>query len=153
VADKKKNSPKKSTGNQKRGAKTRALIFEYVTDIGNIKLKTTDIAEFTGICERQVRRYLTNEFWIEVRDERRKRYAKHSVFVDEGLVRGAAKGNPAAARLYYEKHEDWIPRSKQEITGPGGGPIQTENTIITAKMSAKEAARVYARMIKEGNGE
>lgn len=37
---------------------------------------------------------------------------------------------------------------KQELSGPGGGPIPTANVTITADLSEKEASDLYAKMIK-----
>jgi hypothetical protein len=107
VAGKDKTLPEIAAETQPNNPAVRALIFEYATNIENINLKTEAIAKYVGLKERMVRHYLTPEFWAAVRDERRKIYAKHAVFVDEGLVRSAAKGNPAAAKLFYERHEEW----------------------------------------------
>lgn len=41
---------------------------------------------------------------------------------------------------------------KREHSGPNGAPIQTEERLITAEMSAKEAADLYAAMIKGDDG-
>ncbi|MCK5018042.1 MAG: hypothetical protein KAS32_13380 [Candidatus Peribacteraceae bacterium] len=41
---------------------------------------------------------------------------------------------------------------KKELSGPGGGPIQTEGATITAEMSEKQAAEIYARLVKGTNG-
>jgi hypothetical protein len=108
---------------------TRALIFEYVTNLENVKLRTKDIAKAVGLSERHTLRFLTPEFWEESLVERRKKYKKHAHFVDEGLVRSAAKGNPQAAKLFYERFEGWAPKQKHEHTGKDGDPIEQKVTI------------------------
>lgn len=150
MAGKDKQSQNKAANIQPINQTMCVKIFEYVTNIDNIKLKATDIATAVGLGERQIYRYLTKEFWEKVKEERRKRYAKHSVFVDEGLVRSAVKGNPQAARLFYERYEDWASKTKLEHSGPGGKPIQIEAATITTEMSAKEASKIYAQMVKNG---
>ncbi len=50
--------------------------------------------------------------------------------------------------------KQWLgQQDKTALEHSGSGvPIQTECPAITKEMSAKEAANIYARMIKEGNG-
>lgn len=41
--------------------------------------------------------------------------------------------------------------TKHEVAGKGGGPIETKNVTITSKMTPKEAAALYAQMVKNGD--
>lgn len=124
MAKDKSNLPQIAAETQPNNPAMRALIFEYVTNIDNVHLKTEAIAQAVGLKARMVRYYLTTEFWEAVRDERRKRYAKHSVFVDEGLVRSAVKGNPQAAKLYYEKYEKWSSDKNEELDPQSAGWVE-----------------------------
>lgn len=130
----------------------RRQIFEYIINLDVQSLKVADIAKAVNLSDRQVYRYLTPEFWKEALDYRRSQYAKLSIAVDMGLIKKASKGSAAEVKLFYQKFENWKePKAPTEITGKGGGPIQTANAIITAEMSPQEAAALYAQLVK-GDG-
>ena len=138
MTGKDKQSQNKAANKQPANQSMRSQIFEYACNVDNVKLKATDIAAAVGLGERQVYRYLTNKFWESVRDERRKRYAKHAVFVDEGLVRGAVKGNPRSAQLFYERFENWAPKQKLEHT------VVDKDAVLESldKLSTNELAKL-----------
>lgn len=144
-------------GNDRKQSEKQAIrwrgkqrqIFEYITNLDVQSLKVKDIAAEIGLGERQVRRYLTPAFWKEALDYRRERYAKLSFVVDIGLAKKAAKGDAAASKLFYQRFENWKePKAPMEITAK----VKTKNAIITAEMSSREAALLYAQIIKGNNG-
>ncbi len=55
-----------------------------------------------------------NEIEAEALELRRKKYASCLARVDSGLLKEAANGNPNAAKLVYQRFEDWAPKTKQE---------------------------------------
>lgn len=109
---KKKKSPKKSRKRLSKKEINKQLIIEYIADLDNLSLKTKDIAKHIGLGERHTQRYLIPKLWEEALKIRRERYAKLSIVVDMGLVKKAVKGDVAAARLYYEKFEEFEKRIK-----------------------------------------
>jgi len=58
---------------------------------------------------------------------RRKKYAPQIAEADKGLFKAAAEGNPAAAKLVYQRFEGWSESSRTELTGRGGGPIKIQD--------------------------
>jgi len=114
--DKKKNkSRKKSKKRISTKEQKKRLIIEYIADLDNGNLKTTDIASHINLGIRQTLRYLTPELWIEALKIRREKYSKLSVVVDMALARKAANGDVAAARLFYEKFENFSNSFKHKI--------------------------------------
>lgn len=60
------------------------------------------------------------------------------------------KGGATGMQIWLGKQ--WLGQAdKQEIAGADGRPIVTKNIVITAEMSPKEAAAVYAQMVKNGD--
>lgn len=133
-------------------------IFEYIIDLDVQSLKVDAIAEYVGLSRRQTYRYLTPELWKEALDFRRSQYAKLSIAVDMGLVKKAAKGNAAEAKLYYQKFENWKePKAPMELTGKDGGPIKTGITFTDGlkqvrdqmKDNPEEEKRLLGEVIDE----
>ena len=53
---------------------------------------------------------------------RRKKYSPHIASIDRAMIREANNGNDRAAKLCYQRFEDWGER--KEMSGPGGKPVQ-----------------------------
>jgi len=65
----------------------------------------------------------------EALDLRRKRYARKLMLIDMAVMkRAAAKGDPKAAKLAYQRFENWIEKKANEHTGKDGKPLFPELT-------------------------
>ncbi len=60
-----------------------------------------------------------NEILDEALQVRRKRYAADLSRVDRGLLDRAISGDPAAAKLVYQRFENWEPSEKKKIDVTG----------------------------------
>jgi len=58
-----------------------------------------------------------DEIQREALDNRRKRYASMLARADMGILKAAAAGNPAAAKLAYQKFEGWTEKSQIRLEG------------------------------------
>ena len=55
------------------------------------------------------------EIEAEAMAVRRQRYAAEIMRVDQGLLKRAAEGDPAAAKLCFQRYEGWEPSEKKKI--------------------------------------
>ena len=84
----------------------------YVCGIisGDFDDKTQEeVASILGVTTRSLRNWNRKIDWGYIRDERRERYARMMVAVDAAMLKAAAKGDVAAAKLVYERFDGWIP--------------------------------------------
>lgn len=58
-----------------------------------------------------------NELEKQALEFRRKKYAGSLAEVDQGLMKAAQEGNPAAAKLVYQRFEGWVESAKIELDG------------------------------------
>lgn len=84
-------------------------------------------------------------------------YPEEKIFCYEGdIVRAKTKRHyPAetgAAIAFLQQHSpgNWNTKNTTELTGPGGGPIQTQNlhAIIENAQTARDAADAYAKLLE-----
>lgn len=91
----------------KTGSKmNRKIKQELITILTNPEydgLSQKEIAEKVGVCRETVYRYLTAEFWAEVRRLRLEVISKSLAMVDRALFEKAAKGDVQAAKLIYSR--------------------------------------------------
>lgn len=75
-------------------------------------------------------RFFTPDELTEIEAEalaiRRSKYSSSIAIGDTAMLREMAKGNVQAARLVYQRFEDWAPRQRTEVTGKDGGPLQID---------------------------
>jgi len=76
------------------------------------------------------------EIELKAIDLRRKKYTRLLSAVDIGLLKKAAEGDPQAAKLAYQKFENWSEKTKHELSGSGGGPIKLSLTERAARISS-----------------
>ena len=76
------------------------------------------------------------EIEAEAMEVRRQRYAADIMRVDQGLLKRAAEGDPAAAKLCFQRYEGWEPTERKRID-------------ITAEVRAK----VFKELLDEINAE
>jgi len=64
-----------------------------------------------------------DEIEREALDIRRSKYTSAIAKIDKSLLKEAKKSYKAA-RLVYQRFEDWAPKTRHELTGKDGGPIK-----------------------------
>ena len=98
-------------------AEHRVKLLEYFANPDNEELRWSKIAErVLGISKQCLYYHFTPLELGEICDEalrlRRQAYAKRILEVDLAMLRKAAKGNTAAAKLVYQRLELWEPGMK-----------------------------------------
>lgn len=104
------------------------------------------ISKHVGIDPTTLRKYYSAE--IEHSKVNADVLMAQSIFLQGvgGPKRDWSKANFQAAKWYSQTKMGWKPPREEidaRISGPNGGPVQT----ITAEMSPKQAAELYARTI------
>jgi len=64
-------------------------------------------------------------------DARRTKYASLIAHVDQGLLKRAKEGDPQAAKLIYQRFEDWTEKQINKHVGDQDGPIRHEHGLST----------------------
>jgi predicted transcriptional regulator len=64
--------------------------------------------------------------------------------VAKGVIDRAKKGDQRAAEFYLERVGGWASRSKAEVTGADGGPMQVETSDARDRLKALIARRTAA---------
>lgn len=72
-----------------------------------------EIGKILSISDRSLRGWNRKLDWEHIRDERRKKYARHMVPVDAALFKAACDGDTAAIKLAYERFDGYVPQSIQ----------------------------------------
>jgi len=106
----------------------RSKLVEYFANPDNEELRWCKVAEkVLGVTRQTLYYHFTPLELGEICDEalqlRRNAYAKKILEVDLAMLRKAAKGNTAAAKLVYQRLEQWAPEMK----------IKGEHTISRAR--------------------
>lgn len=89
--------------------------------------RTTMAIKVLGYTDQSlIYRYFTGDELSEIEKEalaiRRKKYSPEIAKVDKAMLKEAKAGNDKAAKLCYQRFEDWGER--KEMSGPGGQPVQ-----------------------------
>ncbi len=93
---------------------------EYLAlDVLGMKHKQHLFRIFTGAELQEIER--------EALEIRRTKYAASIALVDKGLLRKAAEGDSAAAKLVYQRFDGWAETKKNEHTGKDGEAIKHEH--------------------------
>jgi len=117
----------------------RRKLLEHLADPNNDFPSRKEMASICGIERITLYTHFTPDELSDIEhgalELRRKRYAKEISKADRALLREAETGNPQAIKLVYQRFEHWNEKSTTELTGLGGGPIETKYTfeIIKAK--------------------
>jgi hypothetical protein len=96
------------------------------------------IADIIGIDAKTLRKYY--------RDELDQSLAKANATIGGALFNKAKSGDTAAMIFWMKTQAGWRETNRQEITGPDGGPIQTEDTGARDKL-----ASLLARLAPAGS--
>jgi hypothetical protein len=104
----------------------REKLLEYLQNPANEFLPrcklSTQVLGFK--LEKQIHQVFTpdelSEIEAEALEMRRQRYIRHLSVVDLAILAAAAGGDVAAARLSYQRFENWSEKKIAEVTGPDG---------------------------------
>lgn len=87
---------------------------------------------------------------LSLLDAKETKFFAHAGIVEDSREVEAIETQRKALDMAFRVKGSYAPE-KREHAGPGGGPIKTENATITGDMSEKEAAEIYARLVKGQN--
>jgi len=79
-----------------------------------------------------------DEIEAEALELRRKKYKPEIAKVDKALLKLAKSGDTAAAKLCYQRFEDWSEKQRKELSGPGGKDLKWITEIIDPKEKKSE---------------
>lgn len=65
-----------------------------------------------------------HEMECDILARKRKTYMPKIAEVDKAMLKKAKAGSTKAAKLIYQRFEDWAPRVRREISGPDGSPVK-----------------------------
>ena len=76
------------------------------------------------------------EIELEALEIRRQKYIRYLSMVDSGLLKRAAEGDPRAAKLAYQKFENWSVKTQHEVFGKNGGLIKLSTLEQATRISS-----------------
>jgi len=106
-------------------AKHRTTLVEHISNPDNPPLSRSKLStEVLGFTTQSVIYQVFSpdelrEIEMEALELRRKSYAAKLAKVDDGLLKRAADGDPAAAKLAYQRYEGWSEKQIKEFTIDG----------------------------------
>lgn len=115
--------------------KHRAKLMAYLSDPNN-EMPTRDAmaSEILGVRRSTFYHHFSpaeiSEIEAEALEERRKKYAPHLTQVDLAVLKKAKEGDAHAAKLAYQRFEQWSEKKQHEHSGPGGGPVEMNVNFI-----------------------
>jgi len=120
-----------------RKARKRQKMIEFIADISNEIPTRCRLAEILGYRSnsglyRAFRPSELDEIEAEALELRRKGYSMALARVDYGLLRRAAEGDPQAAKLCYQRFENWVPAEKKQIDLTGEMRAQAFRELLDA---------------------
>lgn len=98
------------------------------------------IADYFGICFNTFHKICQNQ--PEVNEAYRRGKAMAVIDVAGSLIREAKNGNIQAAQFYLKTQAGWKETERREISGPDGGPIETDNKWTIEIVGADHAITV-----------
>jgi len=101
-------------------ARKRQKMIEFIADISNEIPTRCRLAEILGYRSngglyRAFRPSELDEIEAEGLELRRKGYSMALARVDDGLLKRAADGDPAAAKLCFQRYEGWEPGERRKV--------------------------------------
>lgn len=141
-------------GKGKRGAVLVTFDADQKNQVEKLaKFLTQDqLADYFGICRKTFYNILDRDPEVE-QCFNRGRAACHAA-VAQSLVNQAIDGNVPAQVFYLKTRAGWKePPTAIEMTGAGGGPIQSEDVTNDAASFARRMADLAARAVAVGIGE
>lgn len=141
---------KRPTKPHLRHVESREILLKYLANPDNKRITRTQMAtELLGFKHQEslYQAFTTselNEIEKEALDIRRQAYAPDLARVDRGLLERAATGDPAAAKLAYQKFEGWSEKTKNEVMFTG--PMITQ---ILSVFPSEVAEKIKAALIAQ----
>lgn len=65
---------------------------------------------------------------------RRKKYQPEIAKIDQALIKTAQKGDTAAAKLCYQRFEDWSEKQRKELTGKDGKDLDWRVEVVSPEV-------------------
>ena len=117
---------------------TRAQV-EALTGFG---IRQDEICKFLGITKPTLHKYFRKEIDTSV--------VKANAAVARSLHKQATEGNVAAAIFWLKSRAGWREKHEVEVSGPGGGPIQTLDATKLSDATLKELLSVRRTETESG---
>jgi hypothetical protein len=99
----------------------RVKLIEYMGDPDNEFPTRSKMPEICGIKKQTMYHHFTPDELCVVEAEglelRRSRYLRQASEIDAGLMARAKEGDPAAAKLFYQRLEKWSEKTQLEHLG------------------------------------
>lgn len=127
-------------GKKTDGRKARAVVLtdEQIVQVEALAsvLSSEQIADYLGIGRTTF--YALMERDQEIAERYKKGRARAVDEVGRGLIEQAKNGNVTAAIFYMKTQGGWREKQEVEVSGPGGGPIQTLDASKLSDAALKE---------------
>jgi hypothetical protein len=98
----------------------KLAIIEYIGDPDNPFPNRGQLSEICGITDQGLRKHFSPADLSEIErqglDLRRTRYIKQAANIDAALMRKAEEGDAQAAKLFYQRIENWSEKTKVDNT-------------------------------------
>ena len=88
---------------------------ESLLDAQYDEYSPTQFAGMFGVTIQTIYKWKKRVDWDYIKSERRKKYAEKTTRVDSAMYKAAAKGDVQAAKLWYERFDNWIPATSLKI--------------------------------------
>jgi len=76
-------------------------------------LTNAELAAMFGVSDRTIANWKKKVDWQQILEMRRKKYADKTARVDCAVFKSACKGDTNAAKLWYERFDNYIPATQQ----------------------------------------
>jgi hypothetical protein len=116
----------------------RIILVEYLGDPGNPWPRRQEFStKILGFRQaNQIYKTFTleeiNQIELEALNIRRQKYSRLLSMVDTGLLKKAAEGDPAAAKLVYQRFENWSEKSEHKLSNQEGEPCEITINFVSA---------------------
>lgn len=139
-------------GKKTDGRKARAVVLtdEQIVQVEALAavLSSEQIADYLGISRTTF--YALMERDQEIAERYKKGRARAVDEVGRGLIEQAKNGNVTAAIFYMKTQGGWREKQEVEVSGPGGGPIQTLDASKLSDATLKELLSVRRTETESG---
>lgn len=87
-------------------------LIELLSDPFTSEMTQEDMAKELGVSRGTVGYWRKQVDWDAIKTERRKKYSSKIVEVDDAMFREAKNGDVNAAKVLYERFDNWVPASQ-----------------------------------------
>ncbi len=119
---------------------------------GEFDNKTRDqVAQQVGVTRQTLWAWDKKLNWDEVKEERRKRYSRHTVEIDAALAKKAKAGDVRAAEIYYQRFDGWIPaRGSVNLNDVPDDELRKRVVELREQINSQLAARGRVEPLGDG---